>query len=122
MNILEGITQVGAIINTTRDVVEALKPRPKPVPLQADPGAAEAYKCAVRARFLDELNRASARFIELRDLDGNGSLDPIELEMGQEAFARLDTNGDGEISLSELNQACLANPNVLNGDNPIVNV
>ena len=113
MDILSGIAQVGAIVNAARDVVAGLRPQPKPAP---------ASEAVTRQRFLVELGRAHARFIELRDLNGNGTLDAMELGVRGEVFALLDRNGDGEVSLPELNQASLTNPGLLNSRDMMVSV
>lgn len=118
MDILTGVTQAAAIVNTTRDMIQALKPGRKASAGPALTGATKLDDAQTRTRFLAELDKASTRFIQLRDFDGNGSLNAIEFGEDRQAFARLDANADGELSVAELNQAALANLHVRLGANP----
>ncbi|MDQ1257780.1 MAG: EF-hand protein [Candidatus Hydrogenedentes bacterium] len=110
MSFLTGIMQLGTMLNATRDIVEAIKPRPQPAAVQSSPEE-------VRQRFMAELAKANARFVELRDLDGNGMLDPIEFEVDKTAFAQMDLDKDGFVSTQELTQAYLRNQQQQTGTN-----
>jgi hypothetical protein len=54
------------------------------------------------ARILQQINALSQRFIETRDADANGRLSLLESGLKPELFAQLDTDGDGELSLTEI--------------------
>ncbi len=103
MDVLTGITQAGAIIRGLRGAVDALKPQAKST-AQSATAMTQADMTALRTRFLDELNMASKAFIAQRDLDGDGALNAVELGLGTETFSIFDTNGDGKVSLAEINQ------------------
>ena len=110
MNILSGITQVGAVIETVRDVIGMLKPSSKaaarrPAGVSRPPSSGKAG-----TRFLDELNKASLQFIQIRDTNGNGSLDIDELGLGARLFHQWDLNGDDALTVAELHQAYLTDP------------
>ena len=101
MDILSGITQAGAILNAARDVVQALKP---------EKGAKSSQTSAeeASASFQEALNEAHEAFVKARDLNGNGVLEPNEIEIDKKAFTQLDTDGDGALTVAELNEGYLS--------------
>jgi hypothetical protein len=115
MSILNGITQIGMVVNTTRGIIEALKPRPRPAAIHHEAGETRASSGSkARTDFSSELSKAAARFIELRDANRDGVLDAVELGLGKDVFSRIDTNADGRISLAEVSQAASVNAGLLN--------
>lgn len=48
------------------------------------------------------LEEMTARLIEDKDTDGNGSLSIDELSISEEAFAQADTDGNGQLDSEEL--------------------
>lgn len=117
MSILSGITQVGAIVEAARGIIEVLRPRAKAATSQVANSPGSGSSATTGKSFLEELNKASLHFIQLRDRNGNGSLDVTELGLGALQFRHWDSNGDGELTAAELNQAYLANPSAFSGNN-----
>lgn len=68
---------------------------------------AEELSARQLARFSETLADRTARMIDNRDADGDGSLSLAELDAGpgQRGFARMDTDNDGAISKAELEAA-----------------
>ena len=117
MSILSGITQVGAIVEAARDIIEVLRPRAKAGTSQVANHSGGGSSATTGKCFLDELNKASLHFIQLRDRDGNGSLDVAELGLGALQFRHWDSNGGGALTVAELNQAYLNNPGAFSANN-----
>ncbi|MDM7933397.1 EF-hand domain-containing protein [Tabrizicola sp.] len=72
-------------------------------------GLLDAEELAARqlARFSETLAERTARMIENRDNNGDGSLSLAEMDAGpgQRGFARIDTDNDGAISKAEAQEA-----------------
>lgn len=102
MDILTGIASIGAAVNGVKSVVAGLKSN-------GQAAAADQHK------FQAEMAKASERFIQLRDRNVNGMLDPAEFGGSAKAFTAADKNGDGQLSSTELQQAAMANPGLLTG-------
>lgn len=72
-------------------------------------GALDQKELAARqlARFSERLEDRTARMIETRDDNGDGMLQPAEMEEGriERLFARIDTDNDGAISKAEAEDA-----------------
>jgi hypothetical protein len=90
MNPVALLTGIGSIVGAARSVTGALT---KPHTKAADP-ASETF-----AAHLDE---AIKRFMQSRDADKNGALSLAEMGGDKKTFAKLDVNGDGQLSAQEL--------------------
>lgn len=51
------------------------------------------------------VDAAAKKYIENKDADKNGTLEQSEVGVSASTFAKIDTNGDGKISLSEMKAA-----------------
>lgn len=107
MNILSGIGAVGELMKGASALVQAAKQ-----PKVTDEAFSEILKAQLEASASPEARKAraseeSARFIRLRDVDGDGQLGIQESGMERVAFERLDGNRDGLLSRDEYQQALM---------------
>ncbi|MBP8128046.1 MAG: hypothetical protein KA184_00585 [Candidatus Hydrogenedentes bacterium] len=109
MNILQSLNGAAAVLRGATGLVRELR-RPKAADaafaalLQAqlqrnDPAAAQ--------RSAEAITKQSERFISLRDADRDGRLTLEESGLTQEAFAKLDIDGDGALTAAEVAKPAL---------------
>lgn len=113
MSILSGINEINLAANAVRGIFGALKPKPKAS--AASPAASLHSPSSKKATadFLAELRKATSRYMELRDANRDGALDAVEFGLGQDLFSRIDRDGNGLLTPSELSKAAAANPGLL---------
>ncbi len=109
MSIVSSIAQIGTLAGTVRDIVSAFKSQPKQRAQTPQAGNGVQRPARDFESVLAHVTRVNTRFVELRDVDGNGQLNPIELGVDEDLFAALDKDRNGEISVAELNQYYLEN-------------
>lgn len=124
MNLIGGISALGALANGAANVIREMK-RPRVEPdefatmlktevAKAQEETAEKVYAAVRA------DQQSERYMQLHDLNADGLVSFTESGFSREAFDRLDTDGNGALSHQEVRQAVLAQSsvkaNATNGD------
>jgi len=90
MEAISAIAQVGSLLNAAKGFIGALR------------GKSGEDGSDFRAQLQSRLEARAAQFVEARDLDRSGGLSRAELGIDARLFARLDANGDGEISAAEL--------------------
>ncbi|HOZ46176.1 MAG TPA: EF-hand domain-containing protein [Candidatus Hydrogenedentes bacterium] len=98
MSVLQAIAGVTSALEAASSVVSALKTASK---------STAAPKPGGGRSFLDELAKANARYLETRDVNGDGALTLGETGVSREVFERLDSDGDGQVTLVELNRYAL---------------
>ena len=109
MSILGGIGGVGALLRGATSLVREMK-RPRMgnedfsmvlrnqmQQAYAAPGATTGID-----RLSDQVTRLSGQFVQVRDVDGNGTLSEAESGLRAELFEELDVNRDGELSSLEM--------------------
>lgn len=105
MSILQGAGAVGALLGGAAGLVRELR-RPQlkneqfaallSQELSAKQGGGQSDDAAA------QIQRESARFVSLRDSDGDGVLSLEESGLDRETFARLDADGDGRLTADEV--------------------
>ncbi|HNR30956.1 MAG TPA: hypothetical protein PKI11_08695 [Candidatus Hydrogenedentes bacterium] len=109
MSLIESLGAAGAVLRGAQGVIRELR-RPR--------GADAAFAAVLREqlqrndpaatqRMTLEINEQSARFVALRDADGDGLLTLDESGLTREEFLRLDTDGDGRLSAAEVARPAL---------------
>lgn len=107
MNLLSGVGAAGELLKGASALVQAVKQ-----PKVTDEAFSEILKSKIQSSSSPEARKAravdeSARFMKLRDVDGDGRLGLSESGMERSAFERLDGNRDGLLSREEYQQALL---------------
>ena len=107
MNVLSGVGAVSELMKGASALVQAVKQ-----PKVTDEAFSEILKSQLEASASPEARKsraaeASARFMRLHDVDGDGQLRIQESGMERSAFDRLDGNRDGLLSREEYQQALL---------------
>ena len=107
MNLLSGVGAASSIIKNASELVQAVKQ-----PKVTDEAFSEILKARFEANATPEARKAraedeSARFMQQRDVDGDGSLRLQESGMERSVFDRLDANRDGMLSREEYQRALL---------------
>ena len=90
MDAVTAITGAGSLIRAATGFVGALRSRHTPA---SGDFAAQLGK---------QIGPNAGKFVQARDRDGSGGLNRAELGVDGRAFARLDANGDGEVTAAEL--------------------
>ncbi len=96
MDAITAITQAGPLLRAATGFVGALRNRHQ----------ASASDFAAQLRSQVEAN--AAKLLQARDKDGSGGLSRAELGVDGQTFARLDANGDGQVTAAEMAAAELA--------------
>ncbi len=104
MSIVGSIAQIGTLAGAVRDIVSAFKSQPKQRAQTPEAANGVQRPATDFESVMAYVTRVNARFVELRDVDGNGRLNPVELGVNEELFVALDKDRNGEISVAELNQ------------------
>lgn len=107
MSILSGVGAAGELLKGASSLVHALKQ-----PKVTDEAFSEILKARLQEASSPENRKAqaaeeSARFMRLRDVNGDGRLGFEESGMERAAFGRLDSNHDGLLTRDEYQQALL---------------
>lgn len=90
MDAVTAITGAGSLIRAATGFVGALR------------GRNETASSDFAAQLKKQLEADAAKFVQTRDKDGSGGLSRAELGVDDRSFARLDTNGDGQVTAAEL--------------------
>lgn len=107
MNVLSGVGAVSELMKGASALVQAVKQ-----PKVTDEAFSDILKSQIEASTSPDARKAqaveeSARFMRLRDVDGDGQLRIQESGMERSAFERLDSNRDGLLSREEYQQALM---------------
>ncbi len=109
MSFLGGISGVNALLRSATGFVRELKRprlsnedfanilRSQVRQTNTRPGAAAGVD-----RLGDQAARLGGQFVQVRDVDGNGTLSEAESGLRGQLFAQLDANRDGELSALEM--------------------
>jgi len=90
MDAVTAITQAGSLIRAATGFLGALRSR------------RETASSDFAAQLRKQVEANAAKFVQARDRDGSGGLNRAELGVDDRFFARLDANGDGEVTAAEL--------------------
>lgn len=90
MEAITAIAQVGSLLNAAKGLVGALR------------GKDGAHPGDFQSHLQSRLEAKATEFVKRRDIDGSGGLSRAELGVEGRLFARLDINGDGEVTAAEL--------------------
>jgi hypothetical protein len=94
MSLLATVGQVNAVLQTARGLIDSVRGATAPA----------AAKTTPQRTFAETLNEAATQLIGARDLDGDGKLGASELSIRPDTFGRIDSNGDGALTKTELVQ------------------
>lgn len=102
MDIFSGLGAANGLLQSTAAFVNALKQ-----PKLTDETFSELFKAQLASAASPEAREAQAlevsqRFVSLRDVDGNQALRFDESGLTAAQFAALDRNGDGQLSVAEV--------------------
>lgn len=95
MDAVTAITQVGSLFKAARSLFDSVKAK------SDKPSAAGEFSTQLR----EKLEANALKFVQARDKDGSGGLNAAEFGRSARLFARLDTDGNGQITASELVRA-----------------
>ena len=93
MDALAAITQAGSLFRAATDFVGALR------------GRRNAPTADFAALLRKQTKANAAKLVQALDRDRSGGLSKAELGIDGRLFARLDANGDGEVTAAELASA-----------------
>lgn len=110
MSLLAGIGAVNAVFRGATGLLNELK-RPKTTAntsfsptLQQELQRAMAGSGGSAANAAGRMEQAARKFLDVRDVDGNGALSLEESGLDAKTFARYDADGNGALSLQEIQQ------------------
>lgn len=102
MNVLSGLGAVNGLLKSTASFVQALKQ-----PRLSDEAFSDIFKAQLATAASPEAAAAKAleasqQFVGLRDLNGDRTLRLDESGLTKSQFAALDRDGDGQLSVAEI--------------------
>jgi hypothetical protein len=101
---LLAVSQIASTVGAVKSIVGNLKS------LHAAAAPSKSFESAMTAAKKDDLEKKAAEVIKVRDKDGNGKLSAREFGGDKQVFGKLDGDGDGELSKTELVKGLGANP------------
>jgi Ca2+-binding EF-hand superfamily protein len=104
---LLAVTQIASTVGAVKSALGNLKS------LHAAVAPRKSFESALTAAKKDDLEKKATELIKVRDKDGNGKLSAREFGGDKGVFAKLDGDGDGELSKMELVKGLGANPKLL---------